>query len=367
MPKLHPAGFLLVAACVQPPSPEGAESPPPIVTQHLEVYGATRYQAERYEHFVDGIERLLMIQVAPMRIHQGVVPRCDGRYCVEDGLLNVYCDDLRLECIPALATAIIDQVPDISLPLLFRDGLVDLLAGGFGHGDVLDHDVERSKIEMLRLRDDVAYQSSRDSTEAQPFGDLTWRAGTIYPAGDFARFVIDELGAPAALRALRDSRTLGNWGHLGGFEFALEAWRGSPTRTGRMYRLPLVECDPVYRMPIGAFELPVMVQGVIFAPDLLESISRFGVANFTIESRAEVTITVTSSVGGNPFFRVESCGTQDPGPFLNMSDNVTNYSVSMTATLEPETYFLVAGSWTGESYAVAERPEHLFIEALPRD
>lgn len=132
-----------------------------------------------------------------------------------------------------------------------------------------------------------------------------------------------------------------------------------------MYRLPIVECDPAYRVPVGASDLPVMVQGVIFAPDLLESISRFGVASFTVEKPSEVTIAVTSSVDGSPFVRVESCGSHDPGPFLNMSDNIVNNTVSMTSGLEPETYFLVAGSWTGASYALAERPERVVIEMRP--
>lgn len=65
-----------------------------------------------------------------------------------------------------------------------------------------------------------------------------------------------------------------------------------------------------------------------------------------------------------------SAGSRDPGPFLNMSDNVTNHAISMTATLEPETYFLVAGSWTERATLLQSVPStssstrFLAIEAL---
>lgn len=153
------------------------------------------------------------------------------------------------------------------------------------------------------------------------------------------------------------------WSTVGSLDELVADWRRSPQTSGRMSRLALAECSSARRIGVGAVNLRIEHQAPIYAPDLLDSISRFGIANFVVVRESKVRVVVRSSVHGSPFFRVETCGEQDPGAFVNMFDGIVDYSVAGEAKLPEGTYFIVAGSWGNVSGA--GQTEAIEIEVAP--
>lgn len=363
------ATSVLLAGCLYSSSSRDESRPPvyePVFTKHLELYNVMGDQPRWYETFVQSVEDWSGKQMPRMRLYQHFAPPgCARPYCIDDGMVTVVCDDLRRECMAALSAALVDEMG--AMPLLFRESLVELLAGGIGHGDVFYVPLDRTRLDVDAMLMDRTYLEAKQRVEAAEWGGIEWTLAVHYPAGDLARFIIDTLGPRDGIALLRRAADPAAWEQLGGRDAALKRWRASRAVRGRMFRLPLTECSTAYRISSGDNSpLPVLVQGILHVPDLDYSMSRFGVGNFELEEEAEVSVSVMSSVHGNPFFRVEPCSGADPGPFFNMGTNIIEHTATASMELPAGRYFVVAGSFGFDvTLDEAETPESLSIAVEP--
>jgi hypothetical protein len=344
------------SGCVASP-PDLHEGPAPLVTPHFELYGAMPSQAAWYEAFAVELEAWRGEPVPAVRLFQNTWPLCPSTSCNDDGKVTVVCSATDNDCLPAIAGALTDHFG--VMPLVFRHGLVDVLAGGLGHGDLLDVAIDRA-IALPELVDDAEYTRRQATTNA-----LAWAGGVQRPAGDFVRFVVDALGAAGATQAFYG----GAWGELGSLQLAIERWRAMPPTIGRMYRLPLVECSAERRINTGSTLVPAMAERVQYAPDVVDPMHRVAIGNFQVEAASAITITVTSAIHAPPFFRVESCGGADPGRFVGSYADARGDIITSTMELPAGTYFVVGGSSGGDSSTdptAADRPENIAITAVKR-
>jgi len=349
---MRSVAFALLACvgCVAAPEPSDGERAS--YTDHFELYGVSPAQAAWYEAFAVEYEAWRGVTVPPTRVFQDTRPICPSPECTNNGRLTVACSAVDGDCMPNLAATLTDHFG--VMPLVFRNGMIEVLAGGVGHGDLLDYELDRA-VDLPGLVDDETYQ-----TDLASHGSPSWVFTVGYPAADFVRFVVDTLGPASGSRALEVPGDAARWGELGDLAGALEKWRGQPATIGRMYRLPLVECAAANRIGLGASSVPTMVPGILYAPDLAQLVllGRIAVGNFELAASDQVTISVTSTIHASPFFRVESCGDQDPGRFV--ASEGTGATVSGRADLPAGRYFVIAGSNGGDA-ASAERPELVSI------
>ncbi len=306
----------------------------------IEFISVSEAQQRWYTTYVDELEATFRgaLIVPPLRIYGYEKPTsCPAPYCVEDARVTIACSDVTRQCIPRLAAALVDQLGPA--PLLFRDGLVEVLVGGVGHPDWFDDEIIRSDLNVSAMLSDETYLSERARTD-----DLRWVHRVVRPAADFTRFLIDELGPDELAKRLVLTSTVEDWDDLGGLENLVERWHGAPARYGRMFRLPLAECARAHRVSLGYDTLPTMLVGLIHAPDLAEPIDRSTVVNFRLETPGTLRVVVESAVDARPFFRVEPCGEEDHGPFYRGRDEAFDTVVTGDAQLPAGSYFLLAGS-----------------------
>lgn len=319
-------------------------------------------QNEFYETYLHELGTYLDTELPPIVLYESDWPSwCPGAYCLRDGTLHVLCHDPQKDCVIALSGAIVDRLG--AMPRVFRDALADLLAGGLAHGDYLDEPVDRSMLDLAALLDDHSYAAARTASYSVALGDRAWQQGTVFPAADLSRFIIDRIGMHAALRLFEDASNADAWRPLGGMDAALASWRAKPPASGRSFRMPLAECSGQYDVSLSAEQLPVLVQGVLHAPDLDSDISRFGIAAFNIPDTSRVSVRVTSAIGGQPFARLEACDNALPAL---PETYVGTDAVEVNAVVPAGRYFLVAGSSTVPTPPLddALTPEALRIEIL---
>lgn len=367
MRMLHP---WVIALAISGCAVEDAGSAGRSITPHLELYGpvyaaARDLQAQFYETYLAELERFLAIGLPRIRLYETSWPRaCAAPYCVQGDALVVLCHDLRRECMLALSTALVDQLRD--MPLVFREGLADALAGGLGHGDVLDLPIARDALDLPTMLDDPEYRAAKAAALQVEFGDLAWLHGTVYPAGDFVRYVFDRRGPVEAIRILTTGRDRDAWAVFGGLDAAIAGWRASRQRHGRSYRFALAECSDTYALDAGQTLLPVMIQGVAFAPDLVSSIDRFGVGNFDVVSDAQASVRIASAFDGHPFVRLEACDGDDPDHLAVAFPDA--HTVVGAAGVHRGRYFVLGGSDRVPTPTLGEaiQPEPIEIHLAPQ-
>ncbi|HEY4175517.1 MAG TPA: hypothetical protein VGM90_01735 [Kofleriaceae bacterium] len=293
-----------------------------------------------YENYLHEMRSFFDRDFTPIELYQTDWPRsCSPPYCREERTISVLCHDLKRECMLNLSTALVDELGP--MPLLFRDALADAMAGGIGNGDTTNEPINRN-VQLESLLDDDRFLESRQIAYAEALGDIAWHRSVVYPAGDFVRFVIEYLGREQGIAALESPLVPQAWGTLSSLGNAIALWRETPPTTGRSYRFPLAECSSQRQLPLTSNTLSVMPWGVIFAPDLVGDIERYGVANIEITQDLFVSIELKSAIGGYPSLRLEPC---DGHSSVSMSRTyIDGTTVEVTGTLRAGRYFLVGGS-----------------------
>lgn len=331
-------------ACV--PFSEPTAQPP------LEFVDVSDANEAWYRTYLVELERRLPA-LPPLVIYGYGHGACEAPYCQDDDTRIVACSPASGDCIPSVATAIVDT---LKLPRAFRDGLIEVLAGGIAHGDAVDLEIDRG-VDVWSMLDDGVYLEHRRGVS-----DLVWHVRTAWPIADLVRFIVDELGWDDGLQLLQDADQEEAWEIVGGFDNAVSRWRALPPRRGRGFRLPLVECASAGSAVIGDQLVEAHIPSLMFAPDLAADawMIRTAITGFVLGEDTNVEVTVRSGVSGNPFFRTEGCDV-DAARFVRTRNQAVDHVVTGQALLGRGRYFIVAGSDSGGDGIAGTPPESIGI------
>jgi len=328
---------------VQSAPPEPAE----LATRHFVFHDVSRLEADWYEHLVSGAEVYFDGALSVPRIHYVGHGHgdCPAPYCLDDeGEVGVFCSPLDGDCPARVAAVMADTLGPA--PALLRDGLIEVLAGGLGDSDVLDGEIDRGSLDVAALLDDGTYTAARASIDP-----LRWELASARPAADLVRFLMDRDPRGFAVLYGR-AHDLAAWRAVGGLDAVTAAWRASPPRRGRRFRLPLAECaSPRVPAPPAASE--VFVMAPIYARDVDAPPRRAAIGTFVVPQPSSVLVEVQSTVGGRAHFRVEPCANSAAPRFVLTRDQAEGPVAAATADLPAGRYFVVAGS-DGPTFSPSE-------------
>lgn len=276
---------------------------------------------------------------------------CPPPYCTDEvGISTIACSTLEGDCPAHVAAWMADQLGPSSR--LLRDGLVEVLAGGIGDADVFFGEIDRETIDVDNLLEDARYDEAERTTT--PF---RWLLKFQRPGADLVRHLLEQDRA-RFLRQFRGAQPI---------EAAeLEAWRSSPARRGRGYRLPFAECAPERSIDEGLSLVTPFIVSPLYAPDVDEQMwmVRAAVASFEVPFDTLVRVQTLSGVGATAYFRVEPCGDVSAPRFVVTRDEANGPSAVGEARLPAGRYFIVAGS-DGSPAAADERISLTLQRAAP--
>jgi hypothetical protein len=321
-----------------------------VVTKHLDFYGRSALEADWYEDQLAGIETTFgdQLEMPHLRFVDHGEPACDP-YCLDDdGAPMIACSSLDGDCNLRVAQLAADTLG--RGPLLLRDGLAEVLAGGVGDADFFTGPVHRDALDPEALLDDETYTALR--RDADPFD---WEVQTRLPAADLVRYLVDL--DPAAFIAIYRGGT-----PAGGWAATLSGWRASPETSGRRYRIPLAECAEDRDLAFEPASLDTFDVVPAYAPDVGEPMYRGVVASFVLHASAVVQVEVHSGVGGDAYFRVETCDPSNAPRFVVTRADSGGPIALGHSELPEGRYFIIAGS----DGSVGPRTEGVFVKLIEK-